>query len=102
MLPDSVDPFTGNAPAGSPTSTVHYASGARAEGNSLGSWAPVPVTGPGSRSGITTVTVEVPKYNPATAGAALARVETLDAGLLADIFLEDPSTVTPARGPTTP
>jgi hypothetical protein len=95
------DPFAGNAPAGSPRSTVHYASTARAEGISLGDWAPVPVTGAGARSGITTVTVEVPKYDR-TAASALARVEDLDVHLLAEIFLEDPSTVTPASAPTVP
>lgn len=95
------DPFTGNAAAGSPASTVHYASTVHAEGNSLGGWAPVPVAGAGARAGITTVTVEVPAYG-AGAAAALARVEALDAELLADVFLEDPALVTPASGPTVP
>jgi hypothetical protein len=95
------DPFKGNAPAGTPASTVHYASTAHAEGNSLGTWAPVPVTGAGARAGISTVTIEVPEYGKNDA-AALARVEELDAQLLAEIFLEDPSVVTSASGPTVP
>jgi hypothetical protein len=96
----SADPFVGNA-AGTPRSRVRYASGAHAEGNSLGTWAPVPVTsGAGARPGITTVTIEVPQW-PAH-GSALDRIETLDSELLADIFLEDPSAVTPPAAATTP
>jgi hypothetical protein len=96
------DPFFGNAPAGSSSSSVHYASTVHAEGSSLGTWAPVPVTGAGARAGITTVTVEVPEYDPTTAGRALSRIEDLDARLLAEIFLEDPAVVTPATAPTVP
>jgi hypothetical protein len=60
------------------------------------------VTGAGARAGITTVTVEVPEYDPTTAGRALSRIEDLDARLLAEIFLEDPVVVTPATAPTVP
>lgn len=95
------DPFTGNAPAGTPASTVHHASTAHAEGSSLGTLAPVPVTGAGARPGVTTLTVEVPKYT-APAADALARVKELDAHLLAEIFLEDPTTVVPTSGPIVP
>ncbi|HYW14089.1 MAG TPA: DUF4157 domain-containing protein [Longimicrobium sp.] len=94
------DPFIGNA-AGTPKSRVRYASGAHAEGNSLGTWAPVPVTsGPGARGGITTMTIEVPQWKDDP--AALKRIETLESELLADIFLEDPAVVTPSTTPTTP
>ncbi len=94
------DPFVGNA-AGTARSRVRYASGAHAEGNSLGTWAPVPVaSGPGARAGITTMTIEVPQWKDDP--AALKRIETLDAELLADIFLEDPSVVTPSTTPTKP
>ncbi|HYH78831.1 MAG TPA: DUF4157 domain-containing protein [Longimicrobium sp.] len=98
----SEDPFVGNA-AGLPTSTVRYTSGAHAEGNSLGTWAPVPVaSGAGARPGITTMTIEVPQWGADTAGTPLDRVETLHSELLAEIFLEDPNVVTPATGPTKP
>jgi hypothetical protein len=94
------DPFVGNA-AGTPKSRVRYASGAHAEGNSLGTWAPVPVaSGPGARAGITTMTIEVPQWKDDP--AALKRIETLHSELLADIFLEDPSVVTPSTTSTTP
>jgi len=94
------DPFVGNA-AGTSKSTVRYASGAHAEGNSLGTWAPVAVTsGAGARPAITTMTIEVPQWTKDA--AALDRIETLDSELLADIFLEDPSVVTPATAPTKP
>ncbi len=93
------DPFIGNAP-GTSKASVRYASGAHAEGNSLGMWAPAPVaSGAGARPGITTVTMEVPQWTDAT---KLDKIETLDTELLADIFLEDPTTATPSTGPTKP
>jgi Domain of unknown function (DUF4157) len=96
------DPFKGNAP-GTGKSTVRYTSGAHAEGNSLGTWAPVPVTsGSGARAGITTVTVEVPQWTGPSAPAQLGAIEDLDAKLLSEIFLEDPATATPSTGATTP
>lgn len=95
-------PFVGNA-AGTPRATVRYASGAHAEGDSLGSWAPVPVaSGPGARSGITTVTIEVPQWLDASQAAQLDRIEALHANLLATIFLEDPAVVALSTGPATP
>ena len=96
------DPFVGNAP-GKPKATVRYASGAHAEGNSLGMWAPVPVTsGAGARAGITTLTIEVPQWKDPSQASQLANIETLDSELLADIFLEDPLVATPSPSPTTP
>jgi len=71
--------------------TVHYAPTAdHPQGTSLGMYAPEPV--PGVREGITTITIEVPQYQESSAGS-LPAVEDLDRDLLADIFLEDPSTV---------
>ncbi|MEK6225496.1 MAG: hypothetical protein AABM40_04290 [Chloroflexota bacterium] len=43
----------------------------------------------------------MPKYT-APAADALARVKELDAHLLAEIFLEDPTTVVPTSGPIVP
>jgi uncharacterized protein DUF4157 len=98
----SPNPFVGNSP-GTAQSTVRYATGAHAEGNSLGTWAPAPVTsGPGTRAGITTMTIEVPQWTDPSAATQLSRIEDLDRDLLADIFLEDPTVVTPATGPVTP
>ena len=82
---------------------MHYASGAHAEGNSLGTWAPSPVaSGPGARAGIATVTVEVPQWTTASDAARLDRLEDLDSTLLNDIFLEDPSVAVLATGPVAP
>ena len=96
------DPFAGNIARGKLPASVHYApSATHTEGNSLGQWAPTPVaTGPGTRAGITTVTVELPQWNRAADAAALDHVEDLDAQLLAEIFLEDPAGT--ATGPSTP
>jgi hypothetical protein len=77
-------PFAGNQSCS--RSTVLYFSGNRREGNSLGDWAPVPTPG---RPGITTLTVEVPKYQSADAPAA-TRVIDLHRDLLADVFLAQP------------
>jgi len=98
----SPNPFIGNRP-GTSQSTVRYASGAHAEGSSLGMWAPTPVTsGPGTRAGITTMTIEVPQWNRPSEATELSRIEDLDRDLLGDIFLEDPAAATPATGPVTP
>jgi hypothetical protein len=77
-------PFAGNQSC--PRSTVLYFSGNRREGNSLGDWAPVPTPG---RPGITTLTIEVPKYESGDASAA-TRVINLHRDLLADVFLAQP------------
>ena len=95
------DPFIGNAP-GTAQSRVEYASSRHAEGTSLGGWAPTPVTGAGARPGITTVTIEVPQWRSPRDAAQLGQIQDLDRDLLADIFLGDPASVTPATGPTTP
>ena len=97
------DPFKGNA-AGTAAATVHYATGApHAEGNSLGMWAPVPVaSGSGARPGITTMTIEVPQWKGKSAPANLDKIEDLDAQLLSEIFLEDPTKASPATGTQTP
>jgi hypothetical protein len=74
-------PFAGNQ-AFFPVE-VRYFSKQRVEGNSLGDWAPVPA---GGRPGITTLTIEVPKYKSAQA-AAEKRVIDLHRDLLQEIFL---------------
>jgi hypothetical protein len=83
------DPFTGNPVVGGGP-MVHYTSTRHAEGTSLGGYAPVPV--PGVRAGMTTLTIEVPKYR-ADSSAALNRVEDLHSDLLNEIFLGDPAAV---------
>jgi hypothetical protein len=76
----SFPPFAGNTAC--LLSTVEYFSPRRTEGNSLGDWAPVPTPG---RPGITTLTIELPKYR--RINAAARRVIDLYRDLLADIFL---------------
>ena len=100
------DPFVGNAP-GTKRATVHYSpSATHSEGNSLGDWAPVAVTGPGARLAITTVTVEVPQRAPeepaGESKGVIDKIEELDSDLLADIFLEDQTVVAPSTGAVTP
>jgi Domain of unknown function (DUF4157) len=96
------DPFIGNAP-GAARSRVRYATGAHAEGNSLGTWAPVPVAaGAGARGGITTLTIEVPQWRGGSSATQLDQIEDLDSNLLADIFLADPSVAVPSTTPLTP
>jgi hypothetical protein len=82
----STNSFRGNTAArgGVTGETVHYATSNHPEGSSLGDWAP-------SR-GITTVTVEVPQ---GLKGVPLADVEEMHRDLLMQIFLADPSSVTP-------
>jgi hypothetical protein len=79
---DAFRPFDGNR-ALFPM-TIRYFSPQRVEGNSLGDWAPVPA---GTRPGITTLTIEVPKYKPAQATAE-RRVIDLHLDLLQQKFLE--------------
>ena len=81
---EAFPPFAGNLAC--PRPTVLYFSPRRREGNSLGDWAPVPTPG---RAGITTLTVEVPKYRRNETPAA-HRVINLHRDLLADIFLAAP------------
>jgi hypothetical protein len=76
----SFSPFAGNT-ACLPF-TVEYFSPRQTEGNSLGDWAPVPTPG---RAGITTLTIELPKYR--RINAAASRVIDLYRDLLADVFL---------------
>ena len=81
-IKDAFPPFAGNRvffPL-----TVRYFSEQRVEGNSLGDWAPVPA---GTRPGITTLTIEVPKYESARV-AAERQVIDLHMVLLRTIFLE--------------
>lgn len=104
--PRTGNPFVGNA-AGTSSSTVHYSSTATPEGNSLGTWAPVPTVAGAqgarvSRPGITTVTVEIPQWTDPSQAASLRAIEELDRDLLIEIFLGDPSVTTPATGPTRP
>jgi hypothetical protein len=75
-------PFAGNQVLFPPT--VRYFSEAKVEGNSLGDWAPVPTSG---RPGIATLTIEIPKYGDAQAGAERI-VKDLHRDLLQQIFLE--------------
>src|SRR6266536_866091 len=74
--------FAGNLARYPPT--VRYFSQQRVEGNSLGDWAPAPA---GSRPGITTLTIEVPKYDPVDA-AVERLVKELHRNVLRMIFLE--------------
>lgn len=74
-------PFAGNQVLFPPT--VRYFSQAKVEGNSLGDWAPVPTSG---RPGIATLTIEIPKYGAAQAGAEQI-VKDLHRDLLHKIFL---------------
>jgi hypothetical protein len=74
--------FAGNLARYPPT--VRYFSQQRVEGNSLGDWAPVPA---GGRPGITTLTMEVPKY--AAADAPVEKlVKEVHLKVLRMIFLE--------------
>lgn len=92
------DPFVGNA-AGTAAGSVRYTSTAHSEGNSLGTWAPVPTR---SRPGMATVTVEVPQWQGAANQPALAQIEELHRDLLCEIFLGDPAAVTAPTQPTRP
>jgi hypothetical protein len=77
-------PFAGNQAC--PQTTVLYFSRRHSEGNSLGDWAPAPTR---TRPGITTVTIELPKYRQAESKAA-RRVIQLHQDLLAHVFLDTP------------
>jgi hypothetical protein len=74
-------PFAGNQSC--PRMTTLYFSPRHNEGNSLGDWAPVPT---GTRPGITTLTIELPKYRREESRAA-QRVIDLHRDVLADVFL---------------
>ena len=74
-------PFAGNQSC--PRTTMLYFSPRHSEGNSLGDWAPVPTS---TRPGITTVTIELPKYRREESRAA-QRVIDLHRDVLADVFL---------------
>ncbi|HEY7875683.1 MAG TPA: DUF4157 domain-containing protein [Actinomycetota bacterium] len=100
------DPFVGNAP-GKSGASVRYSSTSTPEGNSLGTWAPVPTVAgkagaTASRPGITTVTVEIPQWSSPAQTAAQREIIELHRDLLLEIFLGDPSAVTPAAGSKTP
>jgi hypothetical protein len=82
LLKSGFPPFAGNQ-AFFPL-VVRYFSPQRVEGNSLGDWAPVQA---GSRQGIATLTIEVPKYKR-TEATAEQRVIDLHRHLLRDVFLE--------------
>ena len=77
----SLSPFAGNQAFTPPT--VRYFSEQRVEGNSLGDWAPVAA---GTRPGITTFTIEVPKGGFASGGKT--KVIELHSELLQTVFLE--------------
>lgn len=63
---------------------MHYTSTAHGEGTSLGGWAPA--------QNITTVTVEVPQYNPLDPGEAAKLDAAIDAhrDVLEQVFLGQP------------
>jgi uncharacterized protein DUF4157 len=99
-----LDPLAGNAvPLPGTKSkkppTVHYKTGAHAEGNSLGDYAPVAVKegGTGDRPAIGTITIEIPQYDKSKPDQAdaLSKLEAIDVAALQRIFLGDPSKVTP-------
>src|SRR5205823_4095220 len=76
------NPFIGNA-AGTASASVRYASTATPEGNSLGTWAPVPTTkgvagAAITRPGISTVTVEIPQWKDPAQAPAIKAIEELD------------------------
>jgi hypothetical protein len=79
----SFPPFAGNQ-ALTPL-TSRYFSEQRVEGNSLGDWAPVPVAG--TRLGITTLTIELPREG-FVSSTAKNKLINLHRDLLKDIFLE--------------
>lgn len=100
------NPFVGNAP-GTAGASVRYSSTATPEGNSLGTWAPVPtVAGTAgarvSRPGITTITVEIPQWTAGSQTRAQQEIQELHRDLLIEIFLGNPTTATPASTPTRP
>ena len=101
------DPFAGNR-IGKGNASVHYAPPANTpEGNSLGTWAPVATKKSDraktvDRAAIATVTVEVPNWHPKENAAALDKIEDIESSVLLTVFLGDPSTQTPATGPTKP
>ena len=78
---------------------THYKTGAHAEGNSLGDYAPVEVKegGAGDRPAIGTITIEIPQYDKTKPDQAdaLSKVEAIDVAALQRIFLGDPSKVVP-------
>jgi len=99
-----LDPLAGNAvPLPGTKSkkppTVHYKTGAHAEGNSLGDYAPVEVKegGVGDRPDIGTITIEIPQYDKSKPDQAdaLSKLEAIEVDALQRIFLGDPSKVTP-------
>lgn len=79
--------------------TTHYRTGAHAEGNSLGDWAPVEVKkgGDGDRPAIGTFTVELPQYVQSNKAQTdeLAKLKGIEVDMLLNIFLEDPGSATP-------
>lgn len=99
-----LDPLAGNAvplpgEKSKKPATVHYKTGAHAEGNSLGDYAPVEVKegGAGDRPAIATITIEIPQYDKSKTDQAdaLSKLEAIDVTALQQIFLGDPSKVTP-------
>jgi len=78
---------------------VHYKTGAHAEGNSLGDYAPVEVKegSAGDRPAIATITIELPQYDKSKADQAdaLSKLEVMEVAALQQIFLGDPGKVTP-------
>ena len=98
-----LDPLAGNAVplpgSKGKQPTVHYKTGAHAEGNSLGDYAPVAVKegGRGDRPAIGTITIEIPQYDKAKPeqADALSKLEAIEVKALQQIFLADPANVTP-------
>lgn len=84
------NPFFGNLAdskgrlPGKPSPTVHYTSKKHPPGTSFGMWAPAPDK-TGIRKGITTVTVEIPRYKNAT--TALKEVIDAHVQVLLEKFL---------------
>jgi hypothetical protein len=81
------------------TPTVHYKTSAHSEGNSLGDYAPVEVKEgkADDRPAIGTITVEIPQYDTSDKAQkdALTEMKKIEVTTLQDIFLGDPSKVTP-------
>jgi hypothetical protein len=89
------EPYLGNIGGTKPFAKprVRYKA-SHPEGHSLGDWAPAPTA---TREGITTVTVEVPRYKDDVSAADKLAVEEAHRQVLLEIFLGDPAQVAAAQ-----
>jgi hypothetical protein len=89
------EPYLGNIGGTKPFAKprVRYKA-SHPEGHSLGDWAPAPTA---TREGITTVTVEVPRYGDDVSAADKLAVEDAHRQVLLEIFLGDPAQAAAAQ-----